>query len=217
MKKIISLCVFIFFASFAIAQKKSAPNILVIISDDHAYQAISAYGNNSLMQTPSIDRLANEGALFTNAYVNNSLCGPSRAAFLSGKFSHINGFKSNVAAHFNFNQNIFVKNLQKAGYQTAWIGKLHLGDSIPQGLNYYNVLPGQGQYYNPDLIETGNVRKRYTGYVSDIITEISENWLDKRDTSKPFCLIIGHKATHRTWMPDIQDLGKFDDKNFQEV
>ena len=197
------------------AQQKSAPNIVVIISDDHAYQAISAYGKNSLMKTPSIDRLANEGALFTSAYVNNSICGPSRAAFLSGKYSHANGFKDNENSNFNFNQDIFVKRLQTAGYQTAWIGKMHLGDSIPQGFDYYNILPGQGQYYNPDLIETGNVRKNYKGYVSDVITELSEKWLDKRDRSKPFCLVIGHKATHRTWMPDLQDLGKFDNINFK--
>ncbi len=214
MKKLLFSCFYICCAIALIAQKP-APNILIIISDDHAYQAISAYGKNSLMQTPSIDRLAHEGALFTKAYVNNSLCGPSRAAFLSGKFSHANGFRDNDHSNFNFNQDIFVKRMQGAGYQTAWVGKMHLGDSIPQGFDYYNILPGQGQYYNPDLIETGNVRKRYTGYVSDVITEISERWLDKRDKTKPFCLVIGHKATHRTWMPDIKDLGKFDHINFK--
>lgn len=216
MKKTILLFICIASAAVLCAQNKQTPNILVIISDDHAFQAISAYeGRNSLMQTPSIDRLANEGALFTRAYVNNSLCGPSRAGFLSGKFSHANGFKDNVVSNFNFNQDIFVKGLQKAGYQTAWIGKMHLGDSIPQGFDYYSILPGQGQYYNPDLIETGNVRKNYTGYVSDVITDLSEGWLDKRDKSKPFCLVIGHKATHRNWMPDIQDLGKFDKISFK--
>lgn len=215
MKKITFLISCLVITLIASAQKKSQPNILVIISDDHAYQAISAYGKNSLMQTPSIDRIANEGALFTKAYVNNSLCGPSRAAFLSGKFSHANGFKDNVISNFNFNQDIFVKGLQAAGYQTAWVGKMHLGDSIPQGFDYYNILPGQGQYYNPDLIETGNIKKNYTGYISDVITNISESWLDQRDKSKPFCLVIGHKATHRNWMPDIQDLGKFDNINFK--
>lgn len=214
MKKLV-LIIVCAISVFELAAQKISPNIVVIISDDHAYQAISAYGKNSLMQTPSIDRLAKEGALFTQAYVNNSLCGPSRAAFLSGKFSHANGFKDNVVSNFDFNQDIFVKRLQKIGYQTAWVGKMHLGDSIPQGFDYYNILPGQGQYYNPDLIETGNVRKNYTGYVSDVITNISEEWLNRRDRSKPFCLIIGHKATHRNWMPDIHDLGKFDHINFK--
>ncbi|MGJ7032702.1 sulfatase family protein [Niabella hirudinis] len=189
------------------------PNIVVIISDDHAYQTISAYGSK-FTQTPNIDRLAKEGALFTKAYVTNSICGPARATFLTGKYSHLNGFKDNVNANFNFDQDIFVKGLQQAGYQTAWIGKMHLGNHTPQGFNYYSLLPGQGQYYNPDFIETGNVRKHYTGYVSNIITDLSEQWLDQRDRSKPFCLVIGHKATHRTWMPDLQDLDRFEDKTF---
>lgn len=214
MKNFLLLCPFALLTLFAFSQQSQKPNIVVIISDDHAYQAISAYGNNSLMQTPSIDRLAKEGAIFTQAYVNNSLCGPSRAAFLSGKFSHANGFKDNTKSDFDFNQDIFVKGLQKAGYQTAWVGKMHLGDSIPQGLDYYNILPGQGQYYNPDFIETGNKRKHYTGYISNVISDISEEWLNKRDKDKPFCLVIGHKATHRTWMPDTQDLGRFDNENF---
>lgn len=198
-------------ATLSIAQQQ--PNIVVIISDDHAYQTISAYGSK-FTQTPNIDRLAKEGALFTKAYVTNSICGPARATFLSGKYSHLNGFRDNENSNFNFNQDIFVKDLQKAGYQTAWIGKMHLGDNAPQGLDYYNLLPGQGQYYNPDFIETGNVRKHYTGYVSNIISDLSEQWLNKRDQQKPFCLVIGHKATHRTWMPDLQDLDRFEDKIF---
>ncbi len=211
-KKIVFvLLIFRIFTFHAFAQKQ--PNILVIISDDHAYNAISAYGSN-LAQTPNIDRLANEGALFTKAYVTNSICGPSRAAFLSGKYSNLNGFKDNENSNFNFNQDIFVKQLQQAGYQTAWIGKMHLGDSIPQGFDYYNILPGQGHYYNPDFIETGNKRKQYTGYVSNIISDVSENWLTSRNKEKPFCLIIGHKATHRTWMPDLPDLEMFDKTNF---
>ncbi|WP_447642535.1 MULTISPECIES: sulfatase family protein [Chitinophagaceae] len=193
------------------AQQK--PNILVIISDDHAYQTISAYGSK-LTKTPNIDRIANEGALFSNAYVTNSICGPSRATLLSGKYSHKNGFKDNENSNFNFDQDIFVKGLQKAGYQTAWIGKMHLGNNIPQGFDYYNILPDQGQYYNPDFIGMGNIRKRYTGYVSNIITDLSEQWLDTRDTTKPFCLVVGHKATHRVWLPDIPDLGLYDSIRF---
>lgn len=192
---------------------QSKPNIIVIISDDHAYQAISAYGSK-LTKTPNIDRLASEGALFTNAYVTNSICGPARATFLTGQYSHLNGFKDNENSNFNFNQNIFVKNLQQAGYQTAWIGKMHLGENTPQGLDYYSILPGQGQYYNPDFIETGNIRKHYEGYVTNVISNVSEQWLDKRDKIKPFCLVIGHKATHRSWLPDLPDLDLFENRNF---
>lgn len=194
-------------------QQNNSPNIVVIISDDHAFQTISAYGS-TMTQTPGIDRLAKEGALFTNAYVTNSICGPSRATFLSGKYSPLNGFKDNENSNFNFNQNIFVKQLQKTGYQTAWIGKMHLGDNIPQGLDYYNILPDQGHYYNPDFIGSGNKRTHHEGYVTNIISDFSEQWLDNRNKQKPFCLIIGHKATHRIWMPDLPDLGTFENKTF---
>lgn len=198
---------------FLLPELRAQPNIVLIISDDHAYQAISAYGG-SLMPTPGIDRIAREGALFQRAYVANSICGPSRASILTGKYSHKNGFKENRST-FDFNQNNFAKILQQAGYQTAWIGKMHLGDSIPQGFDYYSILPGQGAYYNPDFVQTGNQRKRYEGYVTNVITDVAEEWLNGRDKKKPFCLIIGHKATHRTWMPDIEDLGKFDTVNFK--
>ncbi|WP_018630316.1 sulfatase family protein [Niabella aurantiaca] len=195
------------------AQTSRQPNILFIISDDHAYQTISAYGSK-LTQTPGIDRLAREGALFTNAYATNSLCGPSRATILSGRYSHLNGFRDNMQSNFNFNQDLFVKQLQAAGYQTAWVGKMHLGNNTPQGFNYYEILPGQGEYYNPDFISSGGTRKRYEGYVSNVITQLSEQWLNDRDPNKPFCLVVGHKATHRVWMPDLQDLGAFDRRTF---
>lgn len=212
--KRILFCYLVFSATVLAAfAQHNRPNVLVIISDDHAYQSISAYGSK-IAKTPGIDKLASEGAVFTNAYVTNSICGPSRAAFLSGKYSNKNGFKDNENSNFNFNQDIFVKRLRDAGYQTAWIGKMHLGDSIPQGFDYYNILPGQGHYYNPDFIETGNKRHRYKGYVTNLITDMAEDWLNKRDTGKPFCLIIGHKATHRNWLPDLEDLGKYDSIRF---
>ena len=210
-KFIIIVGLILFTMSEIMAQQR--PNIVVIISDDHAFQTIGAYGSK-MMQTPGIDRIAKEGALFTKAYVTNSICGPARASFLSGKYSNLNGFKDNENSNFNFNQNIFVKDLQKAGYQTAWIGKMHLGENTPQGLDYYSILPAQGEYYNPDFIETGNKRTHYTGYVSNVVTDISEKWLDQRDPEKPFCLIIGHKATHRIWLPDTQDLNLFENKTF---
>lgn len=195
-----------------ISSQSPKPNIVIIISDDHAFQAISAYGNK-LIQTPNIDRIANEGTRFDRAYVTNSICGPSRAVILTGKYSHKNGFKDNVTSTFDHNQDNFAKHLQSAGYQTAWIGKLHLSGNL-QGFSFYNVLPNQGQYYNPEFIGMdGNLIKK-EGYVTNVIEDISEQWLDSRDTSKPFCLVIGHKATHRTWLPDTADMGRYDHINF---
>ncbi|SDE27226.1 sulfatase family protein [Niabella drilacis] len=193
------------------SRKPQPPNILIIVSDDHAFQAIGAYGSK-MMETPGIDRLAKEGAVFSNAFVTNSICGPSRACILTGKYSHINGFKDNLSK-FDASQDLFVKRLQKAGYQTAWIGKMHL-DTKPQGFDYWEILPGQGHYYNPDFIEMNGDTIRRTGYVTNVTTELAEKWLGSRDASKPFCLVVGHKATHRVWMPDLQDLGKFDKKQF---
>jgi len=187
------------------------PNIIYIMSDDHAYQAISAYGYG-LNETPNIDRLAEEGALFTRACVTNSLCAPSRAVLLTGKHSFINGKVDNVQA-FNWGQPNFPKILQANGYQTAMIGKIHL-DGIPQGFDFSMVLPGQGQYYNPDfLIEGERVRKE--GYVTDIITETALDWLkNKRDGSKPFCLLYHQKAPHRNWLPAPEYVNLYDDKTF---
>ncbi len=188
------------------------PNILIIVSDDHAYQAISAYGSR-FTQTPAIDRIAREGAIFNKAYVTNSICGPSRAVILTGKYSHKNGFKDNENSRFDGSQNTFIKELTKTGYQTAWIGKWHL-ESQPQGFSYWQVVPGQGSYYNPDFIMMDSSRKRIDGYVTNVIEDLAEEWLDQRDTSKPFCLVIGHKATHRTWLPDTADMGRFDKVKF---
>ena len=196
--------------SYISAQQR--PNIVLIISDDHAFQTISAYGSK-LMQTPNIDRIAKEGILFNKAYVTNSICGPSRAVILTGKYSHKNGVKDNVKASFDGSQNSFIKELGTAGYQTAWIGKWHL-ESEPQGFTFWQILPGQGSYYNPDFLMMDGTKKRTTGYVSTIVEEVAENWLDKRDTSKPFCIVIGHKNTHRTWMPDVSDLRMFNDTTF---
>ena len=191
--------------------KNQQPNIIFIMSDDHAYQAISAYGHG-LNNTPNIDRIAKEGAIFNRGFVTNSICAPSRAVMLTGKHSHINGKVDNIQA-FNWDQNNFAKILQKAGYQTALIGKIHL-NGLPQGFNYSNVLPGQGQYYNPDFIENG-VKKRYPGYVTTITTELALDWLqNKREKDKPFLLLYHQKAPHRTWMPEEKYFTLFDDENF---
>lgn len=201
-----------FFVCSTALYSQSKPNIVIIVSDDHAFQAISAYGGK-LMQTPSIDRLAKQGVLFNRAYVTNSICGPSRAVILTGKYSHKNGFKDNENSSFDGSQNTFVKELRKGGYQTAWIGKWHL-ETTPQGFDYFQILPGQGHYYNPDFIMMDGKRKRREGYVSNLVEDVAEEWLDTRDSTKPFCLIIGHKATHRTWIPDTSDMGRFDHVNF---
>lgn len=187
------------------------PNIVLIMSDDHGYQAVSAYGYG-LNKTPNIDRLAKEGALFTRACVTNSICAPSRAVMLTGKHSFVNGKVDNVQP-FDWDQDNFPKLLQKAGYQTAMIGKIHL-DGLPQGFDYSMVLPGQGQYYNPDFLVNGE-RKHFEGYVTEITTEYALKWLDEeRKKDKPFLLIYNQKAPHRNWKPAPKYLTLFDDTTF---
>lgn len=186
------------------------PNILFIMSDDHAYQAMSCY-SGKLNQTPNIDRIAKEGVIFTNSFVTNSICAPSRAVMLTGKFSHANGHLDNTLA-FNGSQVTFPKLLRASGYETAMIGKWHL-ESDPTGFDYWNILPGQGDYYNPDFIVMGK-RNKIEGYVTNLITDFSIKWLDKRDKKKPFCLLLHHKAPHRCWMPDTSYLTKYNDFKF---
>jgi len=191
--------------------KQKAPNIVFIMSDDHAYQAISAYGYG-LNNTPNIDRIAKEGALFNRGYVTNSICAPSRAVMLTGKHSHKNGKVDNILP-YNWDQDNFAKQLQKSGYQTALVGKIHL-NGLPQGFDYANVLHGQGEYYNPDFIENG-VPKKYNGYVTSVTTDIALDWLsNKREKDKPFLLLYHQKAPHRTWMPEEKYLRLFENKIF---
>ncbi|MCK9508022.1 MAG: sulfatase [Pigmentiphaga sp.] len=185
-------------------------NIVYIMSDDHAQQMISAY-DNRYGNTPNIDRLANEGVLFTNSFVANSLSGPSRACLLTGKHSHANGFATNED-HFDGNQQTVQKLLHAAGYQTAMIGKWHL-ESEPVGFDYWEILPGQGDYYQPDFI-TQEGQHREKGYVTDLITDKAIKWMGERDRQKPFCLFVHHKATHRNWMAKLKDLYAYEDKEF---
>lgn len=195
------------------AEKEEAkkPNILFIMSDDHAYQAISAYGHG-LNKTPNIDRLANEGAIFTRACVTNSICAPSRAVLLTGKHSFINGKVDNVQP-FDWEQDNFPKLLQANGYQTAMIGKIHL-NGVPTGFDFSMVLVGQGHYYNPDFQVNGKMQ-RFEGYCTDIITETMLDWLkNKRDPNKPFCALYHQKAPHRNWKPAPKYLTLYDDKTF---
>lgn len=196
-------------------QQHKKPNILYIMTDDHTRQAISAYGSK-LVKTPNLDRIANEGILFDNAFVVNSISGPSRACILTGKFSHTNGFKNNWDK-FDGDQQTYPKILQKNGYTTAVIGKWHL-KSKPQGFDYWSILNSasqQGDYYKPEFWENDN-KIIEDGYVTDVITDKAINFLDNRDKSKPFLLIYQHKAPHRNWMPAPRHLGIFNNTIFPE-
>ncbi len=189
------------------------PNILFIMSDDHAAHAISAYSNR-LNMTPQIDRIAREGMLFSNCFCTNGICAPSRAVILTGRYSHLNGVRDNSVA-FDGTQTTFPRLLQRAGYQTAFIGKWHL-KSDPTGFDYWNILPGQGEYYNPDLIEMGQER-RHEGYVTDILTDLAISFLEKdRDRTRPFLLMLHHKAPHRTWQPAPRHLRLYDGVDIPE-
>ncbi len=199
-------CVLVWAASFADAKP---PNILFIFTDDHATQAISAYGSR-VNETPNIDRIAREGCVFTNSFCANSICGPSRACILTGKHSHLNGFLRN-GNRFDGTQTTFPPLLQRAGYQTAVIGKWHLGTD-PVGFDYWEVLPGQGSYYNPDFLQMDGSRQRFDGYCTDIITDKALTWLqDARDPDRPFLLMCQHKAPHRNWAPAARHFAMFPD------
>ncbi len=191
----------------------SRPNILFMFADDHAWQAVSAYGSR-LNHTPNIDRIAQEGMLFRDALVTNSICAPSRAVILTGKYSHLNGVLSNAVA-FNGSQQTFPKLLRGAGYQTALIGKWHL-QSEPTGFDHWEVLPGQGAYYNPDMLYAGG-KRQHTGHATEIITELSLEWLSKRrDPKRPFLLMCQHKAPHRNWMPAPAKLSLYNTQTIPE-
>lgn len=179
------------------------------MSDDHAYQAVSAY-SSKLIRTPNIDRIGREGALMLEAAVTNSVCSPSRAVMLTGKYSHMNGLRDN-GTFFDSSQQTLPKILQQQGYKTAVIGKWHLW-STPTGFDYWNVLPAQGHYYNPEFIKMGKDTS-YTGYVTDLITDLSLSWMEKNKDG-PFCLLLQHKAPHRNWMPPLKYLHLFNDKTF---
>ncbi|PHN08707.1 sulfatase family protein [Flavilitoribacter nigricans] len=195
------------------SETPSRPNILFIMSDDHAYQAISAYMDH-LIQTPNIDRIAKEGMLFSNACVTNSICAPSRAVILTGKHSHLNG-KIDNRSPFDTTQVTFPQIFQDAGYQTAMYGKLHFGNN-PKGVDDFMILPGQGNYINPRFI-TAEGDTTIEGYVTDIITDLTIDWLDKkRDPNKPFFMAYLHKAPHRPWWPRPDKFKEFTKKTFPE-
>ena len=191
--------------------ENSKMNILFIMCDDHSYQTISAY-DTRFISTPNIDRIASDGVKFANSFVANSLSGPSRACMLTGKHSHTNGFTDNTR-RFDASQQTFPKLLRANGYETAVIGKWHLV-SEPTGFDYWDILIGQGDYYNPHFIKNGEKVQR-KGYATNITTDLALGWLDSiRNKEKPFCLLLHHKAPHRTWMPDTCDLELFSDATF---
>lgn len=195
------------------APDPAPPNIIFIFTDDHASHAVSAYGSE-LVHTPNIDRLADEGILFSRAFVTNSICAPSRAVLLTGTHSHINGQLTN-AQTFDGTQTTYPQLLQQAGYRTAMIGKWHLR-SDPTGYDHWEILPGQGDYYNPDFI-TPEGRHREEGYVTDLITDKVIEWIENhREDGRPFMVNYHHKAPHRNWMPGPDHLTHFEGTEFPE-
>ena len=192
------------------------PNILYIMCDDHAMQAISAYGSpiSKLAPTPNIDRLAERGMKFNEAFVENSLSTPSRACLMTGLYSHQNGQRQ-LAEGIDTTKTFFSEMLQDAGYETAVVGKWHMS-CTPKGFDYYHVLNDQGQYYNPTFASTGNYGnyKQEMGYATDLITDHAIEYLDGRDQNKPFCLLVHHKAPHRIWMPNTKYVSKYANVDF---
>jgi len=194
-------------------EMQTPPNIIFIMSDDHAYQAISAYSDH-LTKTPQIDRIAREGMLFTNACVTNSICAPSRATILTGKHCHLHG-KIDNSLPFDTTQMTFPQLFREAGYQTAMFGKLHFGNN-PEGIDEFKILPGQGSYYNPDFI-TNEGTVRIEGYTTDIITDLTLDWMkNRRNPEKPFLLFYLHKAPHREWLPAERHFREYMDRVFPE-
>jgi len=192
------------------------PNILFILTDDHAAHAMSCYGSR-INQTPQLDRIAQEGMRFDNCFCTNSICTPSRASILTGTYNHVNQVTT-LSTPLDGRQVTFPKLLQAAGYQTAIIGKWHLGHGghhDPTGFDYWNVLPGQGDYHNPEMIELGQ-RKQYQGYATDLITDLSLDWLQARDPERPFLLMCHHKAPHRPWEPDDKHAAMYEDIDIPE-
>ena len=198
-------------SSLLAADPGARTNILYIMTDDHAAHALSCYGSR-INKTPNLDRIATGGMRFEDCFVTNSLCGPSRATLLTGKYSHMNGFRDNKPdAKFNGSQVTFPKMLQKAGYQTGMIGKWHLG-SDPTGFDHWSILPGQGRYIDPVFIENGQ-RKVVKGYATDVITDKALDFMKTRQTEKPFCLLYHHKAPHREWTPDDKHGQLYEDQD----
>ena len=189
------------------------PNIIFIFTDDHTTRALSAYGS-AVNETPHLDRIANEGMRFDQCLVTNSICAPSRAVILTGKHSHINGQLTNGQL-FDGAQQTFPKLLQEAGYQTGIVGKWHLR-SQPTGFDYWQVLIGQGPYYNPRFL-VPNDTVQIEGYTTNIITDLALDWLESgRNPDQPFMLMYQHKAPHRGWHPGPDHYEMYADEEIPE-
>ena len=189
------------------------PNILLILTDDHAAHAVSAYGSR-INTTPQIDRIAAGGATLSNAFCTNAICTPSRASMLTGTYNHVNKVTT-LATPWDARQDSFVSALHDVGYQTAVVGKWHLGHggvSDPRGFDYWEVLPGQGEYHDPEFLGPDGPHVRL-GYATDIITDLALSWLDAQDRGRPFCLLLHHKAPHRPWEPDDKHLRMYADSD----
>ena len=217
------IIVFLFFVSCQSDKSKkiedvsnAQPNIIFILSDDYATNAITAYSDRfkGLASTPNIDQIAKDGAILRNAFSTNAICGPSRASIITGKYSHVNGYYKNYQGGvFNANQWSYPKALQNAGYETALVGKWHLA-SVPQGFDYYkyHIDHGeQGVYWNPTYSENGNEVKE-VGYATNLTTDFALNWLESRGEKKPFCMLLQYKAPHREWSPDEKYVDLFEDQ-----
>ncbi len=187
------------------------PNIIFFLSDDHAYQTIGAYGSK-FMPTPNLDRIAQEGMRFDRAFCTESICGPSRAAIMTGKYGHVSGAMGWLP--YDHKHRTFAEYQRAAGYQTALVGKYHQG-SDPVGFDYYDILPGQGVYHNPTFISAKG-RRTIPGFVSDIIADLSLSWLEHRDPNRPFVISIHDKAAHISWQPAKRHESLFDGKDLPE-
>ena len=196
------------------------PNIIFIMSDDHASHAMSCYGSR-INETPNLDRIAEGGTRLDNCFCTNSICTPSRASILTGTYNHVNGVTT-LSTPMDNGLQTFPKLLQQNGYRTAVFGKWHLGtgpDHCPTGFDDWAVLPGQGFYHNPEFIfkgPDGGERRTVSGYVTDIITDMCLDWLEERDEDSPFCMLYHHKAPHRPWYPDEKHSGMYLDEKIPE-
>lgn len=196
--------------------KPSQPNIVFVMTDDHAAHAIGAYGSR-INETPHLDRIANEGMRFDNAFCTNSLCTPSRASILTGTYSHVNGVTT-LDTPIDSRLPTFVSLMQEHGYQTALFGKWHMGHgglADPRGFDEWEVFPGQGEYHDPEMINSDG-RRTHKGYATDIVTDMSLDWLNRRDRARPFCLLVHHKAPHRPWEPDDKHMHLYQDGTIPE-